>query len=130
MMQAPPTPPAPGVGASIPIYFLLSTKISRLIYFSYSIPLIQILLMLNKCSHKQRSKSWNNGVSYYHFSELLSQCNCGTGGGGSDGRVQWDPARDILSGRWPIVHYCIISLSFASVSRLPDMYQIANFWLK
>ena len=46
-------------------------------------------------------------MSYYHFLELLSQCNCGAGGGGSDGRVQWDPARDLLTGRWPIVHYSI-----------------------
>ena len=29
--------------------------------------------------------------------ELLSQCQCKKGGGGSFGRVQWDPARDILT---------------------------------
>jgi len=26
---------------------------------------------------------------------LLSQCSCGHGGGGTDGRVQWDPKRDM-----------------------------------
>ena len=29
--------------------------------------------------------------------ELLSQCKCGHGGGGGLGRVQWDPARDLLT---------------------------------
>ena len=28
---------------------------------------------------------------------LLSSCQCKEGGGGSKGRVQWDPARDILT---------------------------------
>jgi hypothetical protein len=30
--------------------------------------------------------------------ELLSQCQCKHGGGGSKGRVQWDPARDLMTG--------------------------------
>ena len=29
---------------------------------------------------------------------ILSECRCGHGGGGGNGRVQWDPARDILEG--------------------------------
>ena len=29
--------------------------------------------------------------------ELLSGCSCGHGGGGTSGRVQWDPARDLLA---------------------------------
>ena len=29
---------------------------------------------------------------------LLSQCKCSHGGGGSWGRVQWDPERDIMAG--------------------------------
>lgn len=32
------------------------------------------------------------------IAELLSQCHCKHGGGGTDGRVQWDPARDLMSG--------------------------------
>lgn len=30
--------------------------------------------------------------------ELLSKCQCRHGGGGAKGRVQWDPARDIMAG--------------------------------
>eukprot|EP00747_Dinoflagellata_sp_TGD_P210753 gnl/TRDRNA2_/TRDRNA2_84008_c0_seq2.p1 gnl/TRDRNA2_/TRDRNA2_84008_c0~~gnl/TRDRNA2_/TRDRNA2_84008_c0_seq2.p1 ORF type:complete len:280 (-),score=42.20 gnl/TRDRNA2_/TRDRNA2_84008_c0_seq2:214-999(-) len=30
--------------------------------------------------------------------ELLSKCQCKDGGGGSKGRVQWDPGRDLMSG--------------------------------
>merc|ERR1712061_127555 len=37
-------------------------------------------------------------LSHDTVAELLSQCQCGTGGGGSNGRVQWDPSRDLLSG--------------------------------
>ena len=29
--------------------------------------------------------------------ELLNECKCGKGGGGSFGRVQWDPSRDLFS---------------------------------
>jgi hypothetical protein len=29
--------------------------------------------------------------------ELLSACECKHGGGGSKGRVQWDPSRDLMS---------------------------------
>ena len=36
-------------------------------------------------------------LSHETVAELLSQCDCKHGGGGSFGRVQWDPARDILS---------------------------------
>ena len=32
------------------------------------------------------------------LAEMLAQCECKEGGGGSNGRVQWDPARDILAG--------------------------------
>ena len=32
------------------------------------------------------------------LAELLSQCKCTHGGGGSKGRVQWDPARDLMVG--------------------------------
>lgn len=37
------------------------------------------------------------------LAELLSQCACKHGGGGSRGRVQWDPARDLMTsdGRKP-----------------------------
>ena len=31
------------------------------------------------------------------LAELLSECSCKHGGGGSKGRVQWDPARDLMS---------------------------------
>ena len=34
---------------------------------------------------------------FIFIAELLSQCQCKKGGGGSLGRVQWDPARDILT---------------------------------
>lgn len=29
--------------------------------------------------------------------EVLGQCACGHGAGGGNGRVQWDPARDLMS---------------------------------
>ena len=29
---------------------------------------------------------------------ILARCKCKDGGGGSEGRVQWDPARDLLAG--------------------------------
>jgi len=32
------------------------------------------------------------------IAHILSQCACGKGGGGTKGRVQWDPERDMLSG--------------------------------
>jgi len=32
------------------------------------------------------------------LAELLSQCQCKHGGGGALGRVQWDPARDLMAG--------------------------------
>mmetsp|Transcript_45169 Transcript_45169/g.55320 ORF Transcript_45169/g.55320 Transcript_45169/m.55320 type:complete len:248 (+) Transcript_45169:56-799(+) len=31
------------------------------------------------------------------LADLLSACSCKHGGGGSKGRVQWDPARDVMS---------------------------------
>eukprot|EP00820_Chromera_velia_P029346 Cvel_98.t2-p1 / transcript=Cvel_98.t2 / gene=Cvel_98 / organism=Chromera_velia_CCMP2878 / gene_product=hypothetical protein / transcript_product=hypothetical protein / location=Cvel_scaffold8:58216-58977(-) / protein_length=254 / sequence_SO=supercontig / SO=protein_coding / is_pseudo=false len=37
-------------------------------------------------------------ISHDTLAELLSRCQCKEGGGGSKGRVQWDPARDLLSG--------------------------------
>jgi hypothetical protein len=36
-------------------------------------------------------------VPHVAIASLLSQCDCKHGGGGSNGRVQWDPARDILT---------------------------------
>lgn len=36
-------------------------------------------------------------VPHCIMAELLSQCECKEGGGGCKGRVQWDPARDIMS---------------------------------
>jgi hypothetical protein len=36
-------------------------------------------------------------ISHKAMGQLLSQCVCKDGGGGSKGRVQWDPARDIMS---------------------------------
>jgi len=36
-------------------------------------------------------------LSHDTVSDLLSQCQCGHGGGGSKGRVQWDPARDLMT---------------------------------
>ena len=35
--------------------------------------------------------------SSFYLSDIISQCKCGNGGGGSLGRIQWDPARDIMS---------------------------------
>ena len=35
-------------------------------------------------------------LSHSAVSELLSECTCKHGGGGGWGRVQWDPARDLL----------------------------------
>ena len=32
------------------------------------------------------------------IAHILSQCACGKGGGGTNGRVQWDPERDMLNG--------------------------------
>ncbi|XP_075253931.1 uncharacterized protein LOC142345646 isoform X2 [Convolutriloba macropyga] len=42
-------------------------------------------------------------LSHQSVASLLSECKCKHGGGGSLGRVQWDPARDVLSseGREP-----------------------------
>jgi len=37
-------------------------------------------------------------LSHGAVAKLLSQCRCSEGGGGSFGRVQWDPERDILEG--------------------------------
>lgn len=37
-------------------------------------------------------------LSHISAAELLSNCQCRTGGGGSKGRVQWDPERDLMSG--------------------------------
>jgi hypothetical protein len=37
-------------------------------------------------------------VSHETVAALLSECKCREGGGGSKGRVQWDPARDLLEG--------------------------------
>ena len=36
-------------------------------------------------------------VPHAAMAKLLAQCTCKHGGGGSNGRVQWDPARDLLS---------------------------------
>lgn len=37
-------------------------------------------------------------LSHISAAELLNHCQCRTGGGGSKGRVQWDPERDLMSG--------------------------------
>ena len=37
-------------------------------------------------------------LSHESVARLLSQCKCSHGGGGSFGRVQWDPERDLLAG--------------------------------
>jgi len=37
-------------------------------------------------------------VSHDAMAEILSECSCKHGGGGSKGRVQWDPARDLFDG--------------------------------
>eukprot|EP00435_Cladocopium_sp_Y103_P040627 s1444_g11.t1 len=37
-------------------------------------------------------------LSHSSAAELLNNCQCRTGGGGSKGRVQWDPERDLMSG--------------------------------
>ena len=37
-------------------------------------------------------------LSHEILANLLNKCACGHGGGGTKGRIQWDPARDILSG--------------------------------
>mmetsp|Transcript_48406 Transcript_48406/g.90700 ORF Transcript_48406/g.90700 Transcript_48406/m.90700 type:complete len:277 (-) Transcript_48406:60-890(-) len=49
------------------------------------------------CKHNQE-KILKVKLSHSSVAELLSQCQCRTGGGGSKGRVQWDPERDLLSG--------------------------------
>jgi len=36
-------------------------------------------------------------LSHASVAELLQNCQCRTGGGGSKGRVQWDPERDLMS---------------------------------
>ena len=36
-------------------------------------------------------------ISHESIAYILSNCDCKHGGGGSNGRVQWDPARDLLS---------------------------------
>lgn len=36
-------------------------------------------------------------LAHESVAALLSQCQCKKGGGGSKGRVQWDPARDLLA---------------------------------
>eukprot|EP00039_Didymoeca_costata_P025305 m.12903 g.12903 ORF g.12903 m.12903 type:complete len:230 (-) comp4751_c0_seq1:323-1012(-) len=36
-------------------------------------------------------------LSHESIAHILSQCRCGHGGGGSVGRVQWDPERDLMS---------------------------------
>ena len=36
-------------------------------------------------------------LSHDTVSDLLSQCQCGHGHGGTKGRVQWDPARDLMT---------------------------------
>mmetsp|Transcript_70639 Transcript_70639/g.155823 ORF Transcript_70639/g.155823 Transcript_70639/m.155823 type:complete len:248 (+) Transcript_70639:50-793(+) len=38
-------------------------------------------------------------VPHTAVAEILSHCSCGHGGGGTVGRVQWDPARCLLVGR-------------------------------
>jgi len=37
-------------------------------------------------------------LSHQSVASLLSQCKCSHGGGGSFGRVQWDPERDMMEG--------------------------------
>eukprot|EP00040_Diaphanoeca_grandis_P011887 m.60888 g.60888 ORF g.60888 m.60888 type:complete len:242 (-) comp22900_c1_seq1:130-855(-) len=37
-------------------------------------------------------------LAHATVAEILSKCDCKHGGGGSNGRVQWDPARDLFSG--------------------------------
>jgi hypothetical protein len=37
-------------------------------------------------------------LSHENLAKLLSACMCKEGGGGTKGRVQWDPARDLLAG--------------------------------
>jgi hypothetical protein len=36
-------------------------------------------------------------LSHATLAQILSQCQCKHGGGGSIGRVQWDPARDLMT---------------------------------
>lgn len=36
-------------------------------------------------------------LSHKSIAQILEQCSCKHGGGGSFGRVQWDPARDLMS---------------------------------
>jgi len=37
-------------------------------------------------------------IPHRALAELLVKCKCKEGGGGSKGRVQWDPARDLMAG--------------------------------
>ena len=49
------------------------------------------------CKHHQ-TRILKVKLSHASVAELLSQCQCKAGGGGSKGRVQWDPERDLMSG--------------------------------
>jgi len=37
-------------------------------------------------------------LSHATAADVLNRCACGHGGGGTEGRVQWDPARDLMAG--------------------------------
>ena len=48
------------------------------------------------CKHNQ-TRILKVKLSHASVAELLQNCQCRTGGGGSKGRVQWDPEHDLMS---------------------------------
>ena len=62
--------------------------------------------------------------------ELLSQCQCKKGGGGSFGRVQWDPARDILTsennGKEPRKILSKRAIQIGLKEKLSDFYHMSK----
>ena len=63
-------------------------------------------------------------LSHATVAELLSECSCGHGGGGALGRVQWDPARDIMTsdGREPGKMMRTRAIQIGVRARLSELY--------
>uniref|UniRef100_A0A7R9WRE8 DUF4291 domain-containing protein n=1 Tax=Craspedostauros australis TaxID=1486917 RepID=A0A7R9WRE8_9STRA len=78
-------------------------------------------------------------VSHEDVAELLSWCVCGHGGGGSMGRIQWDPERDLQHGdgqdprKMPMTRAIQIGLSrdvshlyVRSIRKIEDVTELAH----
>lgn len=65
-------------------------------------------------------------IGHDAVAELLSKCACGHGGGGTTGRVQWDPERDIMSpgekGREPLKMQRIRAIQIGLSKELSELY--------